>query len=91
MTTRDGQDDIDGYHNVKMEGGWCRLCELEESYIKDVQIEKKGVVTSLLDILMRPSCCLDQVEKHKKGGGVQGLGLKPLHPCFKIKRATDKG
>ena len=37
VTTRDGQDDIDGYHNVKMEGGWCRLCELEESYIKDVQ------------------------------------------------------
>ena len=37
VTTRDGQDDIDGYHNVKMEGGWCRLCELEEKYIKDVQ------------------------------------------------------
>ena len=52
---------------------------------------KKGVITSLPDIVMRPSCCLDQVEKHKKGGGVQGLGLKPLHPCFKIKRATDKG
>ena len=71
-----------------MEGGWCRLCELEESYIKDVQslppCQTSWCVLLAVWIKSRNT-------KRNKGGGVQGLGLKPLHPCFKIKRATDKG
>ena len=82
--------EIDGYHGVRMEGGWWRLCELEESYITDVK-RSHYLPARHLDASLVLFGSSRETQKEIKGGGVQGLGLKPLHPCFKIKRATDKG
>ena len=89
MTTRNGQDEIDGYHGVKMEGGWWRLCELEESYITDVK-RSHYLPARHLDASLALFGSIRETQKEIRGAGCKVLDSNLRTPVSRSREQQIK-
>ena len=72
-----------------MGGGWCRFCELEESYIKDVQIEKKESLPPCQTSWCVPRAVWNNSKTQKE---IRGAGCKVLDSnlCTPVSRSREQ-